>query len=218
MLDPAYMLFPSDAPAGVQTILSGKDTAPAVDQSANLVFPNDAPAAPQRDTPGAGHTAQKPADADIAGKLFPSEADRFDDAPINSFFDGFSLSALSDGDSERAGELQSARDAFIADAKKAGADARELSAALDIVKENQGNNFGSIDPDKAEAAFAESTSLMRQELGDTFDADIGIARAFILDLEKIAPGTIASLERTGAGNDPRLIRSAIREAKRRGYK
>jgi hypothetical protein len=50
------------------------------------------------------------------------------------------------------------------------------------------------------------------------DADINLARRFVADLETVSPGTIATLERTGAGNDLRLIRKAIAEAKRRGYR
>jgi len=50
------------------------------------------------------------------------------------------------------------------------------------------------------------------------DADLDAARRFISDVEKIAPGTISTLEATGSGNDPRLIRKAIAEAKRRDYR
>jgi hypothetical protein len=60
--------------------------------------------------------------------------------------------------------------------------------------------------------------LIQAEYGDGYMDDISAAQAFIRDLEVIAPGTIASLERTGAGNDPRLVRSAIKEARRRGYR
>ncbi|RUU85473.1 hypothetical protein EOB59_31980 [Mesorhizobium sp. M7A.F.Ca.MR.176.00.0.0] len=50
------------------------------------------------------------------------------------------------------------------------------------------------------------------------EGDISIARRFIADMELVSPGVVASLERHGAGNDPRLVRAAIKEAKRRGYR
>jgi hypothetical protein len=88
-------------------------------------------------------------------------------------------------------------------------------AALDIVKERQGDTITEIPPEKIEAEMATGMAALADE-GVT-DADLGLARRFVADLEIIAPGTIASLSLTGAGNDLRLVRAAIREAKRRGY-
>ena len=46
--------------------------------------------------------------------------------------------------------------------------------------------------------------------------NLGAARRLIDHPEERAPGNKASLEFSGAGNDPRLIRLAIKEARRRG--
>jgi hypothetical protein len=64
------------------------------------------------------------------------------------------------------------------------------------------------------APYASSMALLQSE-GVTV-ADLNTARAFVGDLDIVAPGTIASLQLSGAGNDPRLIRAAIKEAQRRG--
>lgn len=156
--------------------------------------------------------------ADTAEKLFPDDAKPFDDADAKGFFNTFALSARSDGDVERAEALTSAGEALIADARAAGTDAAELTSALDVVRERQGDTPSPITPEKMEAEFASGMAAIQQEYGDAYMADLNAARAFIRDLEIVAPGTIDSLERTGAGNDVRLIRSAIKEAKRRGYR
>lgn len=105
----------------------------------------------------------------------------------------------------------------MADFRAAGASSDDVREALDIVREHQGNTVaGPVSAEKLEAAYTSTMAVLADE-GVT-DADLNAARAFISDLEMIAPGTIQSLEATGAGNDPRLIRKAISEAKRRGYR
>jgi hypothetical protein len=85
-----------------------------------------------------------------------------------------------------------------------------------IVKERQGDSLLEPTPEQAEQNMTDALAACRSE--GISDADINIARRFVADLEAVAPGTIATLERTGAGNDLRLIRKAVAEAKRRGYR
>lgn len=227
MTDPAHLLFPSDAPAPSQPpeyfkVQQNAATArlmgsqkPAADDAAARMFPNDAA---KDGTPAPSAGPADPDKTDATANLFKDEAKAFDDANAKGFFNTFALSARSDGDVERAEALSSAGDALIADARAAGTDAGDLNTALDVIRERQGDTLSPITPEKMEAEFAAGMAAIQQEYGHTYMADLNAARAFINDLEIIAPGTIDSLERTGAGNDMRLIRSAIKEAKRRGYR
>jgi len=223
MSDPAHVLFPNDAPASSEPpeyfkVQHDAATArligahkPAADDAAARMFPSDAPKGEQASKSAAS-------DADTAEKLFPDDANQFDEKPIAGFFNGFAVSAAGDGDSERAQALNAAGEALIADARKAGTNSAELSAALDVVRERQGDTLSPITDEKLEADFASGMEAVRSEFGVTYESDLNVARAFIRDLDKIAPGTIDSLERTGAGSDIRIIRAAVREARRRGYR
>lgn len=153
---------------------------------------------------------------DPAGKLFKNDSGYFDDSVVTSFFDGFAGSAVADGDIERAQELNAAKDAMISDFKTAGTDPTDLREAFDIVRERQADTlFGEVSAERLAVDQAQAMAVLTDE-GVT-DLDLNAARAFIRDLEIISPGTMRSLEATGAGNDPRLIRKVIAEAKRRGY-
>lgn len=211
--DAAHVLFPNDAPTKVAPEWFVAQHAAAEQRLAGMgdpaaaMFPNEKPRG----------EADKPAgdDIDAAKVLFKDDTVKFDAAPVDQFFNGFAVSAAADGDIERSHELQAAGDALVADFKSAGADAADLSAALDIVKERQGDTIAEITPEKIEAEMSTGLAALADE-GVT-NADLGLARRFVADLEIVAPGTIASLERSGAGNDLRLVRAAIREAKRRNY-
>jgi hypothetical protein len=135
------------------------------------------------------------------------------------FFDGFAASAMGDGDKERADAFGQSRDALIADAKAAGTDSKEFASALDIVRERQGDTVaGPVSEERLARDFEASMTGLRAEFGERLDGDLAAAQAFIRDLETVSPGVIRSLESTGAGNDSRLIRIAMREARRRGYR
>lgn len=217
--DPAHVLFPSDAPAGsappewfkadqaaATARLMGKGQ-PTLDDAAARLFPNEDQAAKAIDP-----------DADAAEKLFPDDANQFDEKPIAGFFNSAAVSAAGDGDSERAQALNAASEALIADARKAGTNTADFASALDIVRERQGDLIAPLSAEKMEAEFASGMETIKAEFGSTYESDLNAARSFIRDLEKIAPGTIDSLERTGAGSDVRLVRAAILEARRRGYR
>lgn len=144
-----------------------------------------------------------PAGADAASaekKDFPDAAEKFGDGSAKSFFDGFVASAAADGDGERARALGAAGDALIADARAAGTDAAELASALDIVRERQGDTIAKITPERIEADFAAGMATLQTEFGDSLTSDLAAARAFFRDLDKIAPGTIDSLELSGCSS------------------
>lgn len=85
-----------------------------------------------------------------------------------------------------------------------------------VVKERQADSIVEPTPEQAAERMSEGLEACYAE-GIT-DADLGLARRFIADLEVVSPGTIDTLNRTGAGNDIRLIRKAVAEARRRGYR
>lgn len=225
--DAAHILFPNDAPtssqppewfkaqhAAAEQRLMGQHRQDDGARAAATMFPSEAKGAVSGEArPPAGHDP----DADAAEKLFKEDATQFDAKPVSDFMSGFAQSAIADGDIDRAHELESASEALAADFRAAGASSDDVREALDIMREHQGNTVaGPVSAEALEAGYASGMAALADE-GVT-SADLNAARAFISDLEKIAPGTIRSLEATGAGNDPRLIRKAVAEAKRRGYR
>lgn len=242
--DAAHVLFPNDAPAsskppewfknertqaaarlsGMGNLSKPADT-PKPDNQAAAMFPSEGKPA-QGETPAAGAKAasEPPAGSDkpdVAATLFKGDAEQAADKQFDGareFFTGFAGSAAADGDSDRAAELQAAGAAIIENAKASGMPEDELAAALDIVKERQGDTIAEITDEKLQQEFSSSMATLKDELGETYLADIGLAQRMIADVERVAPGTMDSLIATGAGNDVRLIRSVIREAKRRGYR
>lgn len=219
----SYILFPNDAPVPLRTpeyfkVQQSEAEArlmrsekPDADAAATRLFPNE--------SAGAADTA-KPAVAEgqnVADRLFPKDSQDFDSTSAADFFDGFANSAVADGDVDRAQALNAAGEALIDDARTAGTQAADLTAALDIVRERQGDTVAAPSEEKRGEEFASSMAAIQAECGEDYLHDLGAAQAFIRDLEIIAPGTIASLNHTGSGNDIRLIRAAIKEARRRGY-
>jgi hypothetical protein len=238
MPDPS-VLFPSEttpatAPdwyrsrvAEAEARLSGRHDRPSV--QANALFPTDATGqapAPQR--PAAPQT--KPNDP-TAANLFPTEGQKpqrmsdegFQDLQtyegakaVTGYIDGFAGSAIADGDTERARELQAAGAALTQNFAKAGTDPADLTEAFGILRERHADTaFGPVSEEKLVADYNATMSSLAEE--GVSIADIDAARKFIADLELVAPGTMLTLEATGAGNDARLIRKAIAEARKRGY-
>lgn len=198
MSDTASILYPDDPPRSSETPEYVK-----VEHAA-------AEARLMRSTPGDG--AQEP---DTAAKLYGDDKDHADpvaEKGVSSFFNQHALNAGQDGDSERAAELGAAEKALMADMREAGTSTADFGEALSIINDNLAN-----DPALLAARQDETMAMLQRDIGPSFAADLDAARAFIRDLDKVAPGTIYSLERSGAGSDPRLIRKAISEARRRGY-
>lgn len=213
----AYVLFPNDRPAdppaspqiahAAAVVTGAMDAAPSPDQA-------------QAPTTVAREGAETP---DPATKLFPSETGATEEkatGEVTEFFDGHRMDALKDGDDGRAEALQSASGALLDDVRASGGLAADLAEALGYVRSNLDRPFG-LAASEAELQAGESKAmgeLANEYRGDTvrLSADLGAARRLIDHLEERAPGTKASLEFSGAGNDPRLIRLAIKEARRRG--
>lgn len=224
MADIAHLMFPTDAPVAPNPDMNRmayaqEDAALRLSRRAEPADKTDAASALFGDDAKQGATegdSRNPAsDPDAAGKMFKDER-QFDPAAVTGFTDGFAQSAVADGDIDRAHELQAAGDALVADFKAAGTDADEVKSALDIVRERQGDTLaGPVPEEKLEADRV--AAMNELTAGGISEADLDAARRFVADLEMIAPGTIRSLEATGAGNDPRLIRKAIAEARRRKY-
>jgi hypothetical protein len=217
----AHILFPNDAPKSQQAPDWFKAGHAAAEQ--RLAGQQHGGAAAKVQAVGNGGNPASPAGSadetkpDDASVLFADKAASFDAQAVTEIFDGFANSAISDNDGgERARAIGAAKDGLIADAKAHGMDATELSEAMAVVKERQADSIVEPTPEQAEQRMTEALDVCRDE-GIT-DADLGLARRFIADLEVVSPGTIATLERSGAGNDLRLIRAAIKEARRRGYR
>lgn len=196
--------------AAAENRLMGQHGQGEADSQAARMFPSE------KGTVG-GEARQSAGDADAAEKLFANDAQQFDARPVESIFDGFALSALGDGDVERAHEIDAAKDALIEDAKAQGSTAADLTEAMSIVHERAADTITDIPPEKLEADKVETMAILADE-GVT-DAQIRAAQAMISDLDAtVAPGLIDTLARSGAGNDASLIRICIRESQRRGYR
>lgn len=199
--DTASILYPDDAPAS-----------PAGQGQAT----NDGAAALYQNNPPNGQGGQQPAQAQAEGAkdepatLSYKDAAPFDARELTSFFDQTALDAIKNGDRERAAELGQAGKVLTAEFKTAGTPSGFVNEALRAF--NDASYSGVTEAPEA------ILSQLSQEFGPTLESDLAAARALIIELDRKAPGLIQSLEHTGAGNDPRLIRQAIREAKRRGIK
>ncbi|MEH2574433.1 hypothetical protein [Bradyrhizobium sp. AZCC 1708] len=218
--DAAHILFPNDAPKSQQPPDWFKAGQAAAEQRmAGRHGDGAAAKVPATGTGGNPAPTAGPADAakrDTAA-LFKDDATDAGATEVKDILGGFANSAISDNDGgERARAIEAARDRLLADAKAHGMDTSDLAEAMAIVKERQADSI--TEPTLEQAAQAMAAGLEACRAENISDADLGIARRFISDLEVVAPGTIATLERTGSGNDIRLIRKAIAEAKRRGYR
>lgn len=199
---------------------------------ASILFPDDAPQQSRQEPPTYFKVAQSEAEQrlmgnhgkgtdatanpsdDVASKLFSTEsADPDYDNLVLGELEQHTLTALKDGDEERAEALRAATTALADDFRQHGTDAADLSEAFEIVRHSAG--LEPPTPEQLEASFADGMAAVERD-GISAD-DLNAARRFINDLEIRSPGVKASLEAHGAGNDPRLVRAAVREARKRGY-
>ncbi|MBI1203778.1 MAG: hypothetical protein GC182_14850 [Rhodopseudomonas sp.] len=210
--DPAHILFPGDAPRPTEPPQYFKAELAAAE--ARLMGSQKLdPAGKENAAPAGPNAAEATNDAD---KLFSSEVKPFDGAVVDGFLDQHVLSAISDGDTERADALKHATAALTDDFSAAGTNSDDVKEAFDLLR-SANDHMVPPPPEQIEADMTANLAALQGELGQTFESDLTAARAFIRDLEKVAPGTVASLEHNGAGNDTKLVKAAIREALRRGY-
>lgn len=205
--DTASILYPDDPPRAVDMPDWRKADIAAAET--RLMGKAPAPAA----APAAGDDAEVP---DLASALYDDDeqAGNFDETGSNSFFNQQALKALEDDDRERSQALGAAGKALVADMKAAGTSSADFDEALTIVNEAA---YETLTDAEIDARQAETIATLEREYGGEFKRNIDAANRFIRDLDKIAPGTIMSLQASGAGNDPRIIRKAVKEALRRGY-
>lgn len=219
-LDAASILFPDDVPAkraeapdwfkaqqsGAQQRLMGNHGAGA------KADPAGKPEGGQAGSEGASETD---AAETLFGKDTAEKQAQFNGDKVFGFLEARAHQAA-EFNEEGAAELREASKALTADAIEHGTPEQEFADAMDVIRER--HDFLEP-PSEAELEAERDANLetLQSELGDTFEADLDAARRFVQDLDKVAPGTIESLVVSGAGNDMRLIRAAIKEAKRRGY-
>lgn len=213
-IDPAHVLFPNDAPKldpALDFVGHAKDAAETRLMRRTELEPAVVPNQP--DSGAKSDQAAAQSEDDLATKLFKEDAK----ADYNKLMDGelnhYALSAIQDGDRERADALKYATSALADDMRAAATDAGDLKEAFEIVR----HSAGMLPPthEQREASFNEGMTAVHA--AGISDADLTAARAFISDLETVSPGVVASLNAHGAGNDIRLIRKAVAEARRRGY-
>lgn len=201
--DPAHVLFPNDAPKPQQPPAASAPAVPEASKALSAASPADPLAAVKPD--------------DVAATLFKNDAVDSGAKGVTDILDGFANSAIADGDGgERARAIEAARDGLIADAMASGTDTKELFSVVNVIHELQANSLVEPTPEQAVQRMSEGLEACRNE--NIADADLDLGRRFVVEhLEKVAPGVVATLERTGAGNDIRVIRAVIAEAKRRGF-
>lgn len=196
MIDPAHLMFPSDAPAAAVQ-------APAQDAQPRP----SAPAAP------AQAATQPPADADAnaAERLFDSEL------PSNGADLGEAVGRLDDlasairiSEPERAAALTDATDELVSyaiDHDMPAGDLREIVEAVHVAADT----LSPMTPEQ----LADGQAKAMRELSDVPAADLDLARGLIREIEKKIPGTMRQLEISGLGNRPAFIRAVVKESRRR---
>ena len=194
------------------------------DDAASILFPDDAPKAAEApqwfqqqigeaEKRLSGDHGKSGEGDDPAATMFKSEGQDVDYAArMGGELDQHALDAIADGDGDRADALKFARDALAEDFRTAGTDPDTIAEAFKIVRDAP---LSEMSPEQHEAAYAEGMAEL--ERSGVTEAEINAARKLVSDFELIAPGTVASLEANSAGSNPKLVRMAIAEAKRRGY-
>lgn len=203
--------------------------------AASILFPNDVPKAPaappewysvqrtaaeNRLMGNHGSEAKPAAPAgeqgdDPAAMLFKDDAARKGidyERVVGNELDQVTLDAIKDDDQERVGALRAATAALTDEFRSSGAPPEEVAEAFQILRDRP---MTEPTPEEREEHFQWAVAALQHD--GVSDAELNAARAMIRDYEQIAPGTIASLEAYGAGNDPKLIKLVIAQAKRRGY-
>jgi hypothetical protein len=211
-IDPAHVLFPNDAPKASASPPDWYKVQQAGAEQRLMGERGGERGAVEHPPP----SADAGDDTDLAAKLFGENSGAsFEDVEraVMSELDTFTLNAMKDGDTERADALKIATTQLAEDFSDAGTPPEAIKEAFTLVQ--QSASLSPPTPEQREQSFAEGMAAIQAE-GIT-DSDLNAARRFVADLERVSPGVVASLEAHGAGNSPKLIRAAIREARRRGY-
>lgn len=139
---------------------------------------------------------------------------------LSGFFDGLQAN-LSDAPERhaQAAEAERALPAALSEAGLAAADLRELTGLIEgylgesgEAGERQGQ---AEERDKRQARdYARADAKLRETFGPRAGPLLADARAAVALVERRSPGFKAWLDATGAGNDPRILRAAIRAGRR----
>ena len=201
-------LYPDDIPQGRQPAPKARPSRP--DTAEAVLYPDDRPAGQPARQPARPQPAGR--DGDAPSTLTYDDAAGFDGTEAASMFNQRALAAQQDGNGENASEWLAAGQALVGDMKAAGTPADDFSAALRAFNEADSETLA---PEQHAERYEASMAQLQAEMGPNLDADLALARQLIERLDRQAPGLIEALEATGAGNDPRLIKLAIKEARRR---
>ncbi len=121
--------------------------------------------------------------------------------------------ASADGDTEHADAIEHAQIALAADFRDAGTDPDAIKIVFSEVR--QSAMMTDMTHEQAEKSYADGLAAVAA--AGYSEAELQGARQLVADLDRVSPGVIDSLSRFGAGNSPKVIAAAVREAKRRGY-
>jgi len=192
MIDPAHLLFPSDAPTVPADVPPARPAAPAA----------PAQAATQ---PPAGD------DTNPAEQIFKTElpSDGADLGEAVGRLDDLA-SSLRVSEPERAAALTDATDELVnyaIDHDMPAGDLREIVEAVHVAADT----LSPMTPEQ----LADGHAKAMRELSDVPAADLDLARGLIREIEKKIPGTMSQLEYSGLGNRPEFIRAVVKEARRR---
>ncbi|WEO63540.1 hypothetical protein [Rhizobium rhizogenes] len=205
----AAILFPNDAPRSEPPAAADAIRSPTLTLPESLVARSDNSHSPTSEQP----TARDEADA--AKVLFGNTADDIDyDGLVRSELDDYIGDAIKGGDAAQADALKHASRALADEAFTHDTDPDDMKQALRIVRQSR-QSFNA--PTAQEAADSYQAGMDAVRTAGITDADLSAARQYVAYLDRVAPGTIESLERHGAGNDPKLVQLVIREARRRGF-
>lgn len=208
----AYILFGADKPKSAEPPDWYKADQAAAESRLMRVEPSARAQAAQDGSKPDQPASAGPA-ADAAEKLFTSESGTDYGQLVSGELDAYTLGAIQDGDTERSEALKHATSALAEDMRTAGTEPATLGEAFEIVRQSAG--MVPLTAEQREESFAAGMAAIQSER--ITEPDLSAARAFIRDLDRVSPGVVDSLRAHGAGNDIRLIRNAIAEARRRGY-
>jgi len=219
MADISHILFPSDVPKPIQVPEYIKaEHASAQMRLAGQHGTTTQGAATETQAERADPSAGKDAMAEtMFAKDVPAPEKDISDA-LASRMEGYELDARLSGEADRGDELASAMSSLTADFHKHGTSVSDVREMMELLHDGKARLMPPT-PEEASAGYADGMERLISEYGDesALTADLARARRFVADLATVSPGVVETLNASGMGNDTRMIRLAIREARRRGY-
>lgn len=210
--DPAYTLFPTDAPpSSAQAPLRAAEAPRQGDKAdaAELMFGG----ASARPAP-----AQRPGiDKDPIRNAFPTEDTPDVAASVGTTLTPWADALHAEGRQEAAAEMRAVADALAADFRQNGMTAEDTQEVMDLARESLGNMIMPGVPvgDDRLAEMRTAAESWIEENAVSQD-DLDLARRLVDDLDRKTGGQVkAYLIDTGMGNRPETIAKAVEIARRR---